>query len=215
MTTLIALAVTLLAGTLPAAEFHLHNELRTEGGLVLVKDIADVYASDPDQVKALGEIDLIAAPPDGQKRFLPLREIQDLLAIRGLNMRDHRFTGASQVKIYGIIEAKAPADRTMPQQLPVKQISDAVRQAIIGHLNKRMPEVDSWIVKLSLKEEQLKQIAPGVNSISVDGGRNPGPARKRSKCACRPRRERCGSAWRPTFRCRRRSWWPRSHSLGA
>ena len=77
------------------------------------------------------------------------------------------------MKIYGIIEAKAPADRTMPQQLPVKQISDAVRQAIIGHLNKRMPEVDSWIVKLSLKEEQLKQIAPGVNSISVDGGAKP------------------------------------------
>ena len=81
MTTPIALAVTLLAGMLPAAEFHLHNELRTEGGLVLVKDIADVYASDPDEVKALGEIDLIAAPPDGQKRFWLLREIQDLLAI--------------------------------------------------------------------------------------------------------------------------------------
>ena len=73
---------------------------------MLVRDVADVYATDPDEAKALGDIDLVAAPPDGQKRFLPLREIQDLLVLRGLNLREHRFTGASQVKIIGVIEAK-------------------------------------------------------------------------------------------------------------
>lgn len=86
------LCLALVGPRLEAAEFHLHSELRTEGGLVLVKDVADVFAADPDQVKALGEIDLVAAPPDGQKRYLPLREIQDLLALRGVNLREHRFT---------------------------------------------------------------------------------------------------------------------------
>ncbi len=127
----------------------MHSELRTEGGLVLVKDVADVFAADPDQVKALGEIDLVAAPPDGQKRYLPLREIQDLLALRGVNLREHRFTGASQVKIFGVIEAKAPVDRALPPQLPVKQTTEAVRQEIIRYLGQHVPDIDSWNVKLA------------------------------------------------------------------
>ncbi len=169
---LAALAWAMLAPPAGAAEFHLRGEFRTEGGLVLVKDVADVYATDPDEAKALGAIDLVAAPPDGQKRFLPLREIQDLLVLRGLNLREHRFTGASQVKIFGVIEAKAPSERS-PAQLPVKQTTDAVRQAILRYLSQRAADVDSWTLKLSLNDDQVTQIASAMQSITVEGGASP------------------------------------------
>ncbi len=170
---LVALACVILPGQVRAAEFHLHGEYRTEGGLVLVKDIADVYAKDPDEVKALGAIDLVAAPPDGQKRFLPLREIQDLLVLRGLNLRDHRFTGASQVKIFGVIEAKASTDRSLPPQLPVKQTTDAVRQAIVRYLSTRATDVDTWTLKMNLSDDQVTQISGAMQSISIEGGVSP------------------------------------------
>ena len=71
-----------------AAEIHLRGECRTDGGLVLLADVAEIYATDPDEVKALGRIDLVPAPAEGQKRYLRLREIEDLLVLRGLNLRD-------------------------------------------------------------------------------------------------------------------------------
>jgi flagella basal body P-ring formation protein FlgA len=162
----------LLAAPSGGAEFHLRSECRTEGGLVLVSDVADVYAADPDEVKTLSRIDLVAAPPDGQKRFLPLRELQDLLALRGLNLRDHRFTGASQVKIIGRIEAKAPIDRSLPLVLPTKQITETVRQAIALYLEERETGAGQWIVKLSLNEQQVAQIGL-AKGLTIEGGVSP------------------------------------------
>lgn len=78
--------------TAAAAEIHLRGECRTDGVLVLLADVAEIYSTNPDEVKALGRIDLIPAPADGQKRYLRLREIEDLLVLRGLNMREHRFS---------------------------------------------------------------------------------------------------------------------------
>ena len=176
---LVALAATILAApaalTTPsrAAEFHLHAEFRTAGGLVLVKDIADVYANDPDEVRALGELDLVAAPVDGQKRFLPLREIQDLLVLRGLNLREHRFTGASQVKVIGVIESRPSTLRSSAAPSPVKQTTDAVKMAIQRYLGQKSDDAETWTVKLSLSEDQAAQIASAMQSISIEGGSSP------------------------------------------
>ena len=179
-----ALAIGMIAAGMPlalrAAEFHVHAEFRTAGGLVLVKDVADVYATDPDEAKALGEIDLIAAPADGQKRFLPLREIQDLLVLRGLNLREHRFTGASQVKIIGVIEARPSMPRSAPPPSPVKQATETVRAAIGRYLGRKSEDADSWTVKVTLSEEQAAQVASAMQAISVEGVWPPGPAGSRS-----------------------------------
>lgn len=66
-----ALVAAIAAGGLgPAtaggAEIHLRNDCRSDGGLVLLSDVAEIYSTNPDEVKALGKIDLVPAPPKGR-----------------------------------------------------------------------------------------------------------------------------------------------------
>jgi flagella basal body P-ring formation protein FlgA len=49
----------------------------------------------------LKAVELFPSPPPGAKRFLRLRELQDLLMTRGVKLVEHRFSGSSQVVILG------------------------------------------------------------------------------------------------------------------
>ena len=62
-----ALAAAIASGgfdpaTTCGAEIHLRTDCRSDGGLVLLSDVAEIYSTDPDEVKALGKIDLVPAP---------------------------------------------------------------------------------------------------------------------------------------------------------
>src|SRR5689334_2199995 len=71
--------------TLNAAELRLKSDCQASSGLVHVGDVAEIFTKDPADARALAEIDLFAAPAAGQKRTLRARELQDLLALRGVN----------------------------------------------------------------------------------------------------------------------------------
>src|SRR5580704_11938643 len=156
-----------------AAEIHLRGDCRTDGVLVLLEDVAEIYSTNPDEVKAIGKIDLIPAPAEGQKRHLRLREIEDLLVLRGVNLREHRFSGASKVTIVGVVDATSTRSDGLPQApISIRQVTDTVHQAIVAYLTEQDSENATSIVKLTITDEQALAIAH-VKQSAVSGGESP------------------------------------------
>lgn len=159
-----------------AAEISLHAECRSDGGLILLKDVADVLGGDPGEVQKLGEIDLFPAPPAGDRRRLRAREIQDILASRGVNLREHRFSGASQVTLIGTLEARPSRSQPSPkpvQFLSPRQANDAVRQALLAYLQQQAAGRDDWDVKFTLTPDQVQALAAAPGTLTVSGGSEP------------------------------------------
>jgi flagella basal body P-ring formation protein FlgA len=177
---LVALWVTLPMGsdTARAAEIHLRGDCRTDGVLVLLADVADIYSTNPDEVKALGKIDLVPAPAEGQRRYLRLREIEDLLVLRGLNLRDHRFSGASKVTIVGVVDAVSPRSDGLPTApISLRQVTETVHKAVVAYLTEQDPSNETSIVKLTLTDEQAQTIA-SIKQLTVGGGASPWTGRQ-------------------------------------
>jgi len=155
-----------------AAEIQIRSECRTDGGLVLLSDVADVISNDPAETKKLSGTDLLPAPGAGEKRFLRLRELQDLLAVRGVNLSQHRFSGSGQVTLIGAIEPVARPTVARAAQLPVKQATELVRAAIARYLQEQSPGGEQWTIKLALDTEHVAGIA-AAQSVAVSGGKSP------------------------------------------
>jgi len=174
----LALAAAVILSTMAgqgaaAAEIHLRSDCRADGVLVLLADVADIYSTNPEEIKALGRIDLMPAPVEGQKRYLRLGEIQDLLVLRGLNLREHRFSGASKVTIIGVVDAASPRSDGMPAPpVSVRQMTEKVHKAVVAYLTEQDAQNESSIVKLTLSEDQAHAIA-GIKEISISGGASP------------------------------------------
>jgi flagella basal body P-ring formation protein FlgA len=95
-----ALATLALAWTAAsAADLELRAECRPAGPVVTLGDVAEVVADDPEQARLLAAIELFPSPPPGQSRFVGIRQIQDLLLLREVNLVEHRFSGSSRVTI--------------------------------------------------------------------------------------------------------------------
>ena len=116
-------AVACLAGVCcsmaAAAEIHFRPEVRTEKTLLLLGDVAEIFAADPQETQKLAALELMPAPPQGQKLAIRIRDIQDLLSIRGINLADCEFSGAAQVLVTTVgateearAKAIAPARRS-------------------------------------------------------------------------------------------------------
>jgi flagella basal body P-ring formation protein FlgA len=156
-----------------AAEFHFRSECRVDGGLVLLADVAEILDSNPEEVKRLSAIDLLPAPPAREKRILRVREIQDLLHLRGVNPNDHRFTGASQVTLLGVVDSPTVAAPKAGFSMPMQQITSRVRAAIQEYLVERTGNKTEWDVKFDLASDQAQSLGAGGAMLQVDGGQSP------------------------------------------
>ena len=177
------IAFLLAVGELSAAELQLHSEVRTTGPLVLVSDIAEIHAKDSAEAAELAAIDLMPAPPYGEKRTLRLREVQDLLAVRGVNLGSHRFSGASQVTIQGPHREPQPATRKLKAPPAVRKINtqpieEATRSAIEGYLNETAGKL-GWLIAFDLSEQRAREIAALGDSLEVGGGSAPWTGKQR------------------------------------
>src|SRR5258708_6743081 len=89
---LLGIAV-LVGGAAHGAEIRLREEVRTTKGLLLLGDVAEVFAADSQEASKLAALELTPAPAVGNRTRLPLRDVQDLLAFRGIDLTKHRFSG--------------------------------------------------------------------------------------------------------------------------
>ena len=96
-----------------SAEIRLKTQCEPSGPLVTLGDVAMIYADGNGQTEALAATELFPAPSPASQRFLGLREIQDLLLLRGVNLTEHRFSGSNQVAILGMRAKRSLQDEPL------------------------------------------------------------------------------------------------------
>ena len=161
---------------LNAAEIHLRSECNCASGLVRLGDVAEIHASDSAEAAKLAEIELCAAPAAGSKSFVRAREIQDLLALRGLNFSKHRLSGASQVEIRtgGRAESRLPVTAAI-----VRRTTERAQAAIAAYLRSQSPENEGgWQIELHLNDDQARTLSAGKNELIATGGEAPWAGRQ-------------------------------------
>ncbi|HWB07705.1 MAG TPA: flagellar basal body P-ring formation chaperone FlgA [Pirellulales bacterium] len=150
-----------------AAEIQVRSECDASG-LVRLGDVAEIHATDPGEAAKLKEIELFPAPSVGGKSFVRTRELQDLLALRGINLSQHRFTGASQVEIRNGTRPSAPLTSSI-----TRRAAERVEAAIAAHLRRQAGKDTDWELDLHLNDEEARVIAATGESLSAAGGQSP------------------------------------------
>jgi flagella basal body P-ring formation protein FlgA len=161
------LALTLSAGVpyVAAAEIRLRAECRPQGAVILLGEAAEIFAADEEQTAKLAAVELTPTPIPGSKSFLRLREIQDQLEMRGLNLAEHRFSGASQVAVIGA-DTTPKAPRRMPATNN-KQSQRNVHDAIMKFLAEKASAKEPWDVDVQLDDDQSRQVAAAGRDLEV------------------------------------------------
>jgi flagella basal body P-ring formation protein FlgA len=160
-----------------AAELRLRAESTASGPVVKLGDLAEIIAADPRQAETLSAIELFPAPAAREQRFVRLREIQDLLLLRGVNLAEHQFSGSSQVTVSGSQPARS-------QPLPSVSVATSRRiqrrlgEAIAKYLDEQGSQ-QPWSVEAELSDEQAHWLADPTQKISVAGGHAPWTGRQR------------------------------------
>ncbi len=145
------------------------------GPVVTLGDVAEVLTADARQADRLAALELFPAPPPGTKRYLRLREIQDLLLARGVSPLEHRITGASQVVLLGVGEGEEAetADRGLASASVTGRAQRRVGEAVARYLQSRVSAAEPWTVDVDLTPAQARWVASGRAEISARGGAPP------------------------------------------
>lgn len=162
----------------PAAEIRLRPEYRCERPVVTLGDMAEILATNVQTASELAAIELFPAPSAHRRRFVRVRQIQDGLYLRGVNLTEHRFSGSSRVVLIGDAPEPKAAEATLSSAL-ADRAHRRVSQAVFDYLRRQVPGSEYWKVDVRLDENQARQMTAAGSSISVSGGTAPwvGPQR--------------------------------------
>lgn len=171
--TLAGLLALLWATTAQAAEIQLRPDCRARGPVVTLGDVAQVASADAQEAARLNAIELFPSPPSGRQRFVRVREIQDLLMVRGIGLSQHRFSGSSVVAIQAASEAVRPTEQRSLSPTAVKSAERVASDAIVRYLREQEGKTETWIVETQLGSAAARAIGVGANRIFVRGGAAP------------------------------------------
>jgi flagellar basal body P-ring formation protein FlgA len=175
---LLLAALTVAAGRGAAAELRLRTECAPAGRVVTLGDVADIVAADARQTAALTAIELFPAPIASEEKVVRVREIQDLLLLRGINLAEHQFSGSSEVVVRGAARLAAAAVRAV-STTEIQRIKRRLRDAVVKYLNERAASQQDWSVEFELTEATARLVADPAAPIQIAGGAAPwtGPQR--------------------------------------
>ncbi len=161
---------TLLAPIAPAAEIVLRERVQVESGIVRLSDVAELTGS-TSSVETLAAIELFPAPTVGTRRFLRVRELQDLLAERQVNLLENRLGGASLVEIVNVrpIPKAAPAAVSINTQRATKEL----RTALVNYLRQFAGKQDQFDVIVNTTDETALALQNVDYRFEVRGGQQP------------------------------------------
>jgi flagellar basal body P-ring formation protein FlgA len=170
---IVSIAIVLaMAISANAAELRLRQQCALQNSLVKLGDVAEIFAADGSQAEALKQIELFPAPAADQPRVLRVRELQDLLALRGMNLAEHRFSGSAQVHISS--EKKRMASPIQPlSEQAAKRADRRVQESILKYLQAQSPISRPPTLQFTLTADQQRAVANSAKSISVRGGNSP------------------------------------------
>jgi flagella basal body P-ring formation protein FlgA len=134
----------------PAVEIDLLPQCACRG-FVMLGDIAVIRDADKRREAQLAAVPLVPAPAEGQVRWLRVREIQEILELRGIDAADLAFRGSSRVEVSRRSAAGVAVERS-----PDRSVADAGWQkfavAAIRPLNRGdvLREVDLELRELAV-----------------------------------------------------------------
>ena len=177
LATMVIVGAFTLVGLRPAdasaAEIQLHSECRSEAAVVTLGDLATIHAVDQDTVDKLAALELFPAPATGGRRFVGVRQIQDMLFRRGVNLAEHHISGSSQVAVLGATPATETEQPGALSAALVKRANARVSQAVTQYLRENVSAAKPWIVDVKLDEHQVPLTTGPRSAISVRGGMDP------------------------------------------
>lgn len=162
------------ACTLPAAavEVRILSQAECSRSLVYLGDISEITDVDADRQAELEGIALFPAPVQGSVRQLPLRELQDLLALRSIDMSDCYFYGASSTTIRSSVPEVAV--ERMPRAEDLRPAAETrLSQAIIDYLEVVTGAESEWKVELSVAQAYASEFVQPGTQIVISGGAAP------------------------------------------
>jgi flagella basal body P-ring formation protein FlgA len=126
------------------------------------------------------------APAPGTRRYLRMREVQDLLAAHGEDLRRLQFNGQTVVEVHAPdLSVKEPAAKA-PQPDPpaevqpkplfateIRKLHDQVRDLIVRHLQAASRRNDPWQVTVELSEQHLQLLRGAARQPLCEGGNPP------------------------------------------
>jgi flagella basal body P-ring formation protein FlgA len=171
---LLAIIFVLASWTAPVrgAEIHLRTQAAVSGRVVTLGDVADIHAGEEERA-ALAGTELIPTPAISGKS-LKLREVQDLLALRGVATGKHRFGGASEVRLVDAATSTSKQERKdRAAGSAARGANTAVETAIAKYLARNVDADRDWRVKVELTEDQVRVAQNAFGRITVEGGTEP------------------------------------------
>ena len=109
------LVLLILSAAAPAAEIRLKPQCTATRAVITLGDLAEIVGSDDAEVARLAATELAPAPAPGQQRFFRIREIQDALWARGVNLAAHELSGYGQTVVSRPAEALPKPEKPAPK----------------------------------------------------------------------------------------------------
>jgi len=159
--------------TAAAAELKLRTQCNPAGPVVTLGDVAEIDSADARQAAALAAIELFPAPTATEQRIVQVREIQDLLLLRGVNLTEHRFSGSSEITVHAVAQRpQVPASKPVPAA-ETQRIKRRTCEALVKYLSAHAGAPQTWSVEFDLTDAQARSLADPVCPINVAGGCTP------------------------------------------
>ena len=158
-----------------AAEIRLKSVCQPAGSVLVLGDVADIFSTDANEAAELAALPLVPTPASGAKLFLRVREIQDLLVPRGVNLAVQRFSGANQVTVSPVadevkeVSNSKPAIRRTSNQPP----QQLVTAALTSYLEATAGDEQPWEFDFQLSAETQLTVRQAVGEVQVSGGSTP------------------------------------------
>lgn len=177
-----------------AAEIHFHREVAVARGIVRLGDVAEVLTNDANEARLLEGIALVPAPASDEPKVLKRQDVQQLLQLSGVTLREHRFSGAEVTQLRAgssaaAIPTAAVQEASAIEQLPTTVKTEAkkpvaqqpevpatpagrVAQAIVAHLNVVSEIPAEWQAEVAMSPRVAQTLAE-LPIIRVEGGISP------------------------------------------
>jgi len=189
----LTLAIFTFAGVLnpgligDAAEIHFKPRHTTSGPLVTLGDVADIDAATSEESRRLAQIELFPAPSGGRTREVHVREIQDALNLKNVDLSKIRFSGASVVKLRSSHDSLQGSIHTAGRSTEVNYSLSRLRQEIVKHLQSQVPGRTEWNITLEVAPNVAAAVSRPDVRLHVSGGRPPWTGRQQFRVSLRNR----------------------------
>jgi flagella basal body P-ring formation protein FlgA len=174
-----------------------------QGAVVRLGDVATVSADNSKEADRLAAMPLMPAPAPGTKRFIRMREVQDLLAARGENMDQLRFKGELSVEVASPEKSAPPVADPAPGETQVArraawtsgssttvaaapnsdsiapQVHDELGRQIVDYLTHASGQTAAWRVTFNIPGQQLASLPADSSTWKISGGTSPWTGKQR------------------------------------